>query len=176
MRLVGEKHADAFEELYRRHASAVSAVAARVVADRVDADDATQSAFMALWRCAGSFEQRGRSVRAWLVIIGRNAAIDRIRRRDARRVSGPIHEHFPSGAAGPEDIVMERQEQHDIRTALDSLGAEQRAVVELAYFGGLTQSEIAEATGTPLGTVKSRVRLAMRHLRRSLEAPAGDPA
>ena len=86
------------------------------------------------------------------------------------------HERIPAADAGPEETVLQRDVRRDIHQALESLDPEQRAVVELAYFGGLSQSEIAVQTGVPLGTVKSRVRLAMRHLRRALEPVAGGPA
>lgn len=176
LRLVGARHTDAFNELYRRHASAVAAVASRLVSDRADADEATQSAFMTLWNRAASIDARGGSLRAWLVTVGRNAALDRVRRVRATVSTDATHERIPATDAGPEETVLQLDAQRDIHHALESLDPEQRAVVELAYFGGLSQTQIAAQTGVPLGTVKSRVRLAMRHLRRALESVAGEPA
>ena len=176
LRLVGARHADAFDELYRRHAWAVAAVAARLVDDRADADEATQSAFMALWNRARSVQARGGSLRAWLVTVGRNAALDRRRRSRSTVPTDATHDRIAAAGAGPEETVMQHAVQRDIRHALEALEPDQRTVVELAYFGGLSQTEIAAETGVPLGTVKSRVRLAMRHLRRALEPAQGELA
>ena len=174
LRLVGARHTEAFDELYRRHAPAVAAVASRLVPDRGDADEATQSAFMVLWNRAASIDARGGSLRPWLVTVGRNAALDRARRARTTVSTDATHERIPATDAGPEETVMQRDVRRDIHQALESLDPEQRAVVELAYFGGLSQTEISAQTGVPLGTVKSRVRLAMRHLRRVLEPIAGE--
>ncbi len=176
LRLVGARHTDAFDELYRRHAPAVAAVASRVVLDRADADDATQRAFMMLWNRAASIEVRGGSLRPWLVAVGRNAAVDGTRRVRPSIPTDAAHERIPAPGAGPEETAMQRDVQRGIHHALESLEPGQRAVVELTYFGGLTQTEISVQTGVPLGTVKSRIRLAMRHLRRMLETSAGELA
>ena len=169
LRLVGARHTDAFNELYRRHAPAVAAVVSRLVTDRADADEATQRAFMMLWNRAGSVDARGGSLRPWLVTVGRNAALDRMRRVRPTVSTDTTHERIPATDAGPEETAMQRDVQRDIHHALEALDPDQRAVVELAYFGGLSQTQIAAQTGVPLGTVKSRVRLAMRHLRRMLD-------
>ena len=172
LRLVGARHTDAFDELYRRHAPAVAAVASRLVTDRADADEATQRAFMMLWNRAASIDARGGSLRPWLVTVGRNAALDRLRRARPTVATDATHERIPAPGAGPEETAMQRDVRRDINHALEALDPDQRAVVELAYFGGLSQTEISAQTGAPLGTVKSRVRLAMRHLRRMLEPVA----
>jgi len=172
LRLVGARHTDAFDELYRRHAPAVAAVASRLVTDRADADEATQRAFMMLWNRAASIDPRGGSLRPWLVTVGRNAALERLRRARPTVATDATHERIPARDAGPEELAMQRDVRRDIDHALEALDPDQRAVVELAYFGGLSQTEISAQTGAPLGTVKSRVRLAMRHLRRMLEPVA----
>jgi RNA polymerase sigma-70 factor (ECF subfamily) len=135
-----------------------------------------QRAFMMLWNRAASIDARGGSLRPWLVTVGRNAALDRVRRVRATVATDAIDERIPATGAGPEETVMQRDVQRDIRQALEALDPEQRAVLELAYFGGLSQTEISAQTGVPLGTVKSRVRLAMRHLRRMLAPIAEEPA
>jgi RNA polymerase sigma-70 factor (ECF subfamily) len=175
LRLVGARHTDAFEELYRRHSATVAAVASRLAPDRADADEATQHAFMMLWDRAASLDVRGGSVRPWLVTVGRNAALDRLRRVRPTVATDATHERIPATDAGPEETAMQRDVRRDIHHALDALDPEQRAVLELAYFGGLSQTEISAQTGVPLGTVKSRVRLAMRHLRRMLEPLMEEP-
>lgn len=175
LRLVVIRRADAFDELYRRHAFAVAAVAARASRNRSDADEATQSAFLALWRRAPSVVVRGASLRAWLVTVGRNAAIDRARGARPVHALDASHETIPASEPGPEDSAMQRDTSRSVRAALEALDPDQRSVVELAYFGGLSQTEIAVTTGVPLGTVKGRIRLAMRHLRRAL-SPAEELA
>lgn len=172
MRLVVARDTEAFGEIYRRHASAVAAIATRLTPDRSNADDITQAAFLALWSRASNIDTRG-SLRAWLVTVTRNAAIDRIRR--LRPVSGLAAEHdrLPDPRR-TEDLAMQYETQREIGAALATLDDDQRTVIELAYFGELSQSEIATVTGAPLGTVKSRVRLAMQHLRGVLAPPLGE--
>jgi len=169
LRLVVARRADAFDELYRRHAAAVSAFAARVCADRSAADDLTQQTFLALWTRASSITSVGYSIRPWLLTVVRNAAVDRQRRMRPSLELDPTSDRAAE-SAGPAEVAMQHQLERDIRRALDALATDQRAVIELAYFGGLTQTQIAEVLDTPLGTVKSRVRLAMQHLRRSVDA------
>ena len=173
MRLVASRRADAFEELYRRHSVAVAAIASRTVTDRGCADEATQSAFLSLWRRAAQLELRSSSVRPWLIIVARNAAIDA-----ARRMHAVERLDAPRSAAGetrlPEDIVMQREAEQAVHAALASLDDTQREALQLAFFGGLSQSEIAQVTGVPLGTVKGRIRLAMRRLRAILAPQTGD--
>jgi RNA polymerase sigma-70 factor (ECF subfamily) len=173
VRLVASRQADAFEELYRRHSVAVSAIASRTVNDRGCADEATQSAFLSLWRRAAQLDVRSSSVRPWLIIVARNAAIDAARRRHAAE-----RLDTPRSTAGetrlPEEIVMQREAERAVHAALATLDDVQREALHLAFFGGLSQSEIAQVTGAPLGTVKGRIRLAMRHLRTILAPQAGD--
>jgi len=173
VRLVASRRTDAFEELYRRHAVAIAAIASRTVADRGCADEATQSAFLALWRRAAQLDLRAASLRPWLMIVARNAAIDAARRLHpaetldaARSTAGE--------APLPEDIVMQREAERDVHAAIATLDDAQREALQLAFFGGLSQSEIAQVTGAPLGTVKGRIRLAMRHLRAILAPQTGD--
>jgi RNA polymerase sigma-70 factor (ECF subfamily) len=176
MRLVRERRTEAFDELYRRHAPAVAAVAGRVAGSRGDADESVQRAFMLLWERAATLAVAGASMRPWLVTVGRNAALDRVRRARALVFDTDADARRADPEPGPEERALERDMQRDIRRALDDLDDEQRAVVELAYFGGLTQVEIARETGAPLGTVKSRVRLAMQHLRAALAPTIGELA
>ena len=173
MRLVALRRADAFEELYRRHAVAIAAIASRTVADRGCADEATQSAFLALWRRAAELDLRTSSLRPWLLIVARNAAIDAARRiRPAESLDAARNAAGESGL--PEDIVMQREAERDVHAAIATLDDVQREALQLAFFGGLSQSEIAQVTGAPLGTVKGRIRLAMRHLRAILAPQTGD--
>lgn len=170
LRLIVLRRADAFEEVYRRHAAPIAAVATRLTSDRASADDLTQTTFLKLWEQRERVTARGGSLRAWLFAVLRNVAIDR--RRRLRPVIELDEAHDRATAVlGPEDRAIERQSQRDIQAALAALDSDQRIVIELAYFGGLSQTEIAAVVNAPLGTVKSRVRLAMRHLRDAFTIP-----
>lgn len=169
VRLVADRSTKAFDELYRRHASVVTTVALRMSGDRGVADDVTQTTFMSLWNRAGSLDTSGARMRAWLLRVARNAAIDR-GRRTARLKVLPLDaaSHSVSNELGPEEMSIRLDGTKRVERALQTLIEEQRAVVELAYFGGLTQREIAGVLDQPLGTVKSRIRLAMQKLRSEL--------
>ncbi len=162
--LVVRRRADAFEELYRRHAPAVHAVARRVFADPDLAAEVTHVAFMRLWERAQLLDPQSR-IRAWLMTVAHRAALDRWRTKRVATVALIETRDRASASPGPEDEAIVTEQKHEIRSALRELPAEQRNAIELAYFGGLSQSEIAEATGDPLGTVKGRIRLGMQRLR-----------
>lgn len=167
MTLVAARRADAFEELYRRHASAVTSFVSRICVRPV-AEEVTQSAFLTLWTSADRFRPESGRLRPWLMTIARNAAIDRAR---VKRLDVVPFEAAPVSASpdlGPAEMVADRERNQEVRAALAMLSDEQRAVIELAFFSGLTQLEIAGLIDEPLGTVKSRVRLGMQKLRRLL--------
>jgi RNA polymerase sigma-70 factor, ECF subfamily len=161
---VRNQSAEAFEELYRRHAGAVVAIARQFTADRQVADEATQSAFLQLWQYARDLDAKSR-LRAWLATVVRHKVFDQQRRKRFDVV--PIEEEHDrqSNAPTPEEHAITRERSSNIENALRALPEEQRAVIELAYFGGLSQTEISNVTGISLGTVKSRTRLAMQRLR-----------
>lgn len=161
----------AFDELYSRHSASAFALARRITWDAGLAEDIVQDAFLGAWRNAGRYRQDRGSVRTWLLAIVHHRAIDSIRRR-RRTVSLPEpHEACPApltvADSWPE--VAGRLDRADIEAGLALLSDVQRQVIELAYFGGLTQLEIAGRTRTPLGTIKSRTRLGLRELRRQLQ-------
>jgi RNA polymerase sigma-70 factor, ECF subfamily len=171
--LLAQRRSDAFEELYRRHAPAVTAAMRRLLRDSELAAEVTQVAFMRLWdRYA---DDRGGRLRAWLVRVAHNAAIDRLR---IKRVStAPLTEAVDRAAEalGPDEEVITKERKNDVRAALRALPNVQRDAIELAYFGGLSQNDIAQITGEPLGTVKGRIRLGMQRLR-ALMTTSGEPA
>jgi RNA polymerase sigma-70 factor, ECF subfamily len=171
---VARRDERAFEELYRRHAPAVHGLSRRLSADPEVAAEVTQVAFMRLWDRAHVMHGESR-VRPWLTTVAYNAAMDRHRRRRVATVG--LAEDFDRAAAapGPDDEAIMTEQHHDVRTALRELSKDQRSAIELSYFGGLSQSEIARLTGEPLGTVKGRIRLGMRRLR-TLIAGAGELA
>jgi RNA polymerase sigma-70 factor, ECF subfamily len=172
----------AFESLYLRHSDLVYSIALRVVADPGIAQDVAQEVFLRVWRHPSLFDvSRGRFV-SWLMSVARNRAVDEVRSRGRRR----LREVIPAPGADdpPDPQAVDPQlaaqlsiERERVRGALEGLPNEQRLAVELAYFGGMTQQEIASVLNTPLGTVKTRVRLAMKKLRASLgESYADEPA
>jgi RNA polymerase sigma-70 factor (ECF subfamily) len=162
---VQRRDESAFEALYRRHASAVFAVTVRELGDADLAGELTQLAFIRLWERAATIRVESR-VRAWLIMVAHNAAIDvaRQRRNTTTLEAAPVT-ISPDRA---DDGALKAQRSTAVRAALDTLPAEQRQAVEMAYFGGLTQTEIAQILREPLGTVKGRIRLAMRKLRSAL--------
>jgi RNA polymerase sigma-70 factor, ECF subfamily len=171
----------ALARFYERWSRPVHALVARLVRDPDDADDVVEDTFYQAWRQASRYEPARGAVSTWIVTIARSRALDRLRSRRRLREEPltPVvlldelkDSAFPDPAAGAEET--ERRER--VAEALRELPAEQREVLELAYFGGLSQTEIAERTGQPLGTVKTRTRLAGQKLREKLAAFRGGMA
>ncbi|MDQ3043960.1 MAG: sigma-70 family RNA polymerase sigma factor [Chloroflexota bacterium] len=159
----------ALEQFYQRHGRVAFGLAYRILGERGVAEDVVQEAFLAVWRRAASFHPERGSGRGWLMSIVHNQAIDRHRGRHKRERTDvnidAVSFHLESEADDPFVIVAEGMTAVEVRNALGALPDEQRHTIELAYFGGLTHQEIAERTGTPLGTVKSRMRLGLHKLR-----------
>jgi RNA polymerase sigma-70 factor (ECF subfamily) len=172
MPLVERKDASAFEVLYDRHGGVAYSLAYRIVGDRSAAEDVTQEAFLSLWRSGARYDRARGSVRTWLLGVVRNRAIDALRREATRAPTVELQlERLPDQGPYTEltDVEALRQEAaREVRGALRMLPADQLKVIELAYFAGLSHSEIAEALGMPLGTVKGRMRLAMEKIRGTL--------
>jgi len=170
----------ALERLYDRYSALVFSVSLRVLHDRQLAEDVVQEVFLRLWRQPASYDpQRGRFI-SWLMSVTRNRALDE-QRRVSRRLRVEDQEEEPGRelqshdrSDDPQLELILQEQRRAVREAMTRLPPAQRRVIELAYFSGLTQVEIAEQTGDPLGTVKTRVRLAMQKLREALsEAPDG---
>ena len=157
---------DAFDELYRRFARAVLGLALRRLGDRGRAEDAMQEAFAAIWRSAGSYRRERGTGAAWLYAIARNAIVDGLRRTPEPAVDAP---EAPSGDAGPPEEAESAWLAWRVHRALEQLPEHERPVIELAYWGGLSQSEVAEFLHIPLGTVKTRTRSALARLGQILE-------
>ena len=165
---------DALALCYERYGEIAYAVALRVLGDAGIAEDVVQESFLKLWNSASRFDPARGSVRAWLLTMVRNSAIDRMRGRGAheRRELELINaELVPAGgnAADPSLQVSLSVERDAVKDALSRLPPEQRQAIELAYFGGYTQAEIAGLTNVPLSTVKGRMRLALEKLHSYLE-------
>ena len=163
---------DALEDLYDRYKTMAFSIAYRITNDTTMAEDVVQDAFLGAWRNAARYVEGRGSVKTWLLSIVHHRAIDAIRRRRPT-TELPDLEVPPPAAFTLPDVWAEVASGLDADTVRDAMGVlsdVQREAIELAYFGGLTQQEIADRTATPLGTVKSRMRLGLLAMRRALEA------
>lgn len=173
MPLVGDRDPDAFEVFYDRHAGVAYSLAYRVVGSRPAAEEVVQEAFLSIWRSGARFDPAKGSVRAWTLGIVRNRAIDALRRDSSAKApklswdDDAILEASPA-AERTEEEALRRSEAAEVRGALKELPEEQAKVIQLAFFGGFSHSEIAEMVGEPLGTVKGRMRLGMEKIRARL--------
>lgn len=163
---------NALAALYDRYSGMIFAMLLRILRDRHAAEEVLQDLFFQLWRGAARFDANRGTLPAWLMVIGRNRAISRLRRLSSQEIVEDV-EAWPANAV-PSSVNIEDETQRSLlmgklRGALAALPAEQREAVELAYFEGMTQTEIAARTGSPLGTVKSRVRTAMQSLKQRFE-------
>ena len=166
----------ALSPLYDRYAGPVFALLLRIVADRATAEDLLQEVFVRVWQRADTYQiGRGRPI-TWVLGIAHNLAIDEVRRRRRRpqwadeREAGELQERLAAAAAeaGPEEQAWAQQRRQQIGVALAQLPPAQRVIIELAYFEGYTQSQMADQLGEPLGTIKTRLRLGVRKLREAL--------
>jgi RNA polymerase sigma factor (sigma-70 family) len=168
--LVTDGQLDALQDLYDRYRTMAYSIALRITTDPSLAEDVVQDAFLGVWRNASRYVEGRGSVKTWLLSIVHHRAVDAVRRRRPTTAL-PEREDTPSMSLTLPDIWQEvagNLDRDEIASALRSLTDVQREAIELAYWGGLTQQEIAARTGAPLGTVKSRVRLGLLALRRSL--------
>jgi len=170
MHRVGRRDETALAELYDRFAATLNALALRILRDDADAEEVVQEALVHAWNRADSYDPGRSSVSTWLVLVTRSRAIDRLRSRrvvdrthDQVRHEVSLHESPKGGRR-----VQDGERRQRVRAALRELPPEQRQVLDLAYYGGLTQSEIAQTAQIPLGTVKTRTLLAMKKLRSAL--------
>jgi RNA polymerase sigma-70 factor (ECF subfamily) len=161
---------DAFDELYRRYAPTAYGIAYRLTGQRLLAQDVVHDAFLALWRAPEAFDAARGAFRSFFLSLVHHRAVDTIRREERMRARHdraanlePVESEDPSEGVVEEDSIVRRR--REVREALADLSAEQRQVLEMAYFGGMTQVRIAEALGIPLGTVKTRTFAALRKLR-----------
>jgi RNA polymerase sigma-70 factor (ECF subfamily) len=178
MQLVQRGRPNAFALLYDRHGGAAFSLAYRMVGSRAAAEDVTQEAFLSIWRSRLRYEPARGSVRTWVLGIVHHRAIDALRRSVVQERRRAEFEGVEEQREAPERTDVEaarRQEATSVRSAIGELPDEQSRVIELAYFGGFSHTEIAEMLGTPVGTVKGRMRLGLEKLSHSLEsfAPEG---
>jgi RNA polymerase sigma-70 factor (ECF subfamily) len=175
MELVSDGEARAFEVVFDRHGGVAFSLAYRVCGRRAMAEDVVQEAFLSLWRTGARYDRTRGSVRSWVLSTVHNRAIDALRRgqvRESRNVSDDgIAERIVASERTDAEVAR-RDEAHRVRSALQGLPPEQRQVIELAYFGGFTHTQIGEMLDMPVGTVKSRMRLGLVKLRLALSDPA----
>jgi RNA polymerase sigma-70 factor (ECF subfamily) len=160
----------AFAIIYDRHSRAALALATQICSRHAVAEEVVQEAFLSLWRSRGHYDDRRGAVRPWLLWIVRNRAIDVLRQ-------GILYDGAPAGLELIDDLlhahehiddeVSRREDAREVLAALDGLPQEQSSVIALAYYGGYTQAEIASMLGTPIGTVKGRMRLGLRKMAQS---------
>lgn len=161
---------------YRRHAGLVYSLAYRMLRDGTRAEDVLQETFIRVWRAAITFDPARGSAESWVVTIARNLCLSALRKARHAGLDAHLDEAslVPDDGETPEQAAWTSARRELVRAAVERLPEQQRRLVSLAYFDGLTHVEIAARTGQPLGTVKSRLRLALIHLRRSLRASLGD--
>jgi RNA polymerase sigma-70 factor (ECF subfamily) len=168
LRGIGRGDEDAFRQLFRRYAPRANALALRLLRQPFLAEEAVQDAFLAVWRTAGAYDPDRGSVRGWLLGMVHNRAVDLVRREESQRRRAQLavaQQDIDDPADRVADDLGSLEEGERVRAAMAELPDEQRQVIELMYFGGLSQSQIAGRLSLPLGTVKSRTLLAMRRLR-----------
>ena len=174
IRLIVQARAEALSELYDRYARLVFSLALNSVGNPSTAEEITQDVFLRVWQRARQYRADRAKVSTWLTSITRHRAIDQLRRRGSRPeqhsvVWAELAPNAEPSVDGPEQATALAMERERVRAAIDRLSEEQRQVLALAYFQGLTQSQIAEALVLPLGTVKTRIRLGMQKLREMLK-------
>ncbi len=171
VRAMAEGRQEAMAELYDRHGAMLLGFARRVIGNRDEAEEILQEALVHAWRRADRYDPARSSVSTWLVMITRSRAIDRLRSRQVSdRTVAAVQRENPSDHESAEGTsrVLHRERRKRVRGELERLPDDQRRVLELAFFRGMTQREIADETGIPLGTVKTRTLLAMKKLRTAL--------
>lgn len=171
LRQIGDRQPAALDALYDRHAPTLLALGRRILGSLADAEEVLQEVFLHVWNHAGRYDSSRSSVSTWLILITRSRAIDRLRtRKVVERTHETSVQENPVEHASPEGVetvfIHERRER--VRSELGKLPDEQRQVLEMAFYEGLSQSEIAAKADLPLGTVKTRTLLAMKKLRSAL--------
>jgi RNA polymerase sigma factor (sigma-70 family) len=166
----------ALAELYDRFGRAAFGLALRVIRDEALAEDAVQEAFLSVWRGASRFIPERAKASTWIMTLVHRRAVDVVRREERRRADPLPEAELDLGGPSAADSAWLRLERERVQAALSKLPDQQREAIELAYYGGFTQSELAERLGEPLGTIKSRMFAGLARLRELLETPIdGDP-
>jgi RNA polymerase sigma factor (sigma-70 family) len=181
MRRIRAGDPSAVDDLYERFRRPAFALARRILADDTLAEDVLQEVFLGVWRDPGAFDRARGSVASWLLAVVHHKAVDAVRREESQRrrqaqAEDEMALEAPMATRDVADDAWSRVVAEQVRTALGVLSAAQREALTLAYYGGYTQREVAALTGTPLGTVKTRMLAGMRRLKQELGGPAGSGA
>ena len=169
--LIVDRQPDAISELYDRYSGMLHALSQRILGSSSDAEDVLQDAFLQIWNQASRYDPKRSSVSTWLVLITRSRSIDRLRSRQVQqRTATAAKQENSTTHTSPVGVgnVLLQERRSRLQTEMRGLPDEQRQVLEMAFFRGMTQSEISSETGIPLGTVKTRTLLAMKKLRKAL--------
>lgn len=168
--LMARSDEDALAELYDRYGAPAYALARRVLRDAALAEDAVQDAFLLIWRGADRFMPERAKASTWIMTIVHRRAVDLVRREQRRRTD-QLPDVLTATDTPADEAVWLRLEREHVQRALKELPDQQRETLELAYYGGFTQSELAERLGRPIGTIKSQMHAALANLRRLVEVP-----
>jgi len=177
IRRVAEKDRAAFGSLYDRYSQLALNLAWRILSERQEAEDVVQEAFLQIWREAPSYNPGRANVSTWITTITRSRAIDKLRSRKARRIYDPPNEDLQEVTEQLPDKGTQRDSLDNrllVRQAFGSLSVEQRVAIEMAYYEGMSQTEIAEALREPLGTIKTRIRSGLLKLKEMLGPQPGN--
>ena len=172
--LVARSDEQALGELYDRFGRVAYGLALRVLRDETLAEDAVQDAFLAAWRTADRFMPERGKASTWLLTLVHRRAVDLVRREDRRRAEPIEATREPAGEESADEAVWLRYERERVQAALQRLPDQQREALELAYYGGFTQSELADRLGQPVGTIKSRMFAGLGRLRDLLSDPSAE--
>lgn len=176
-RALGQRQEPALAALYERYGTAVYHLALRIVHDPGAAEEISVDSFLQIWRQADRFDARQGTLASWLFTIARSRAIDRVRAAGAAKRTHTGEDPLPmTPVQRPDEIAELAERRRLVRQAMASLSAAQRTALELAYYEGLSHSQIAARLGEPLGTVKTRIRQAMLVLRQTLAPVLSSPA
>jgi RNA polymerase sigma-70 factor (ECF subfamily) len=174
LRRIAEQDRQALAEFYDQTAGTLFSTAVRILGDAHEAEEVIQDAFLQIWGKAGTFDAALGAPFYWALSITRNRAIDRLRARQRRvRLADELHEAAVTDSppfAPPFQSVLSQEDLVAVRSAVNGLPGEQRQAIDMAFFGGMTHAEVAEALQEPLGTIKARIRRGMLKLRESLQA------
>jgi len=171
--LVARSDEVALGELYDRFGRVAYGLARRILRDDALAEDAVQESFLAVWRSAGRFVPERSKASTWLLTLVHRRAVDLVRREERRRAEA-LDEREHAADAASDEAVWLRYERERVQAALARLPDQQREAIELAYYGGFTQSELSERLGQPLGTIKSRMFTGLGRLRELLTEPEAE--
>ena len=173
LQLIANRDEHALASFYDETSSRVYGLALRILGNPADADETTIDVYTQVWRTAASYSSQKASPLGWLLMIARSRSLDRLRSRPVSGTNLSVSETFASSPEDPESMACSAQRSRWVTAVMSGLPVEQRTLIEMSFYQGMTQSELASSLGLPLGTVKTRMRLAMSKLRTLMSEPQG---